>query len=182
MPRRPPLIHFAAAALLALPAAHAQPVVAEKDRFGDIMRLALPAAAATLSYAQDDNEGLKQLAMSMALSQGSTALLKARVSTARPDGGRHGFPSGHTSLAFTAAAYVHKRYSLAWALPMYGLSVATGIQRVRTNNHFKRDVVGGALIGIVSSWVMTSPLLPAGATAAIGYVDGTFMVHYASEW
>ena len=60
---------------LALGAAAQAQVVAGKDRFGDAMRIGLPLAAAALSLAKDDTEGLQQLAMSTVLSAGRTALL-----------------------------------------------------------------------------------------------------------
>jgi membrane-associated phospholipid phosphatase len=166
---------------LALGAAAQAQVVAGKDRFGDAMRIGLPLAAAALSLAKDDTEGLQQLAMSTVLSAGSTALLKRAVHSRRPDGSAHGFPSGHVAMAFTAAAYVHQRYSLEWALPMYGLATLTAYQRVHTHNHFAKDVVGGAAVGIASALLFTGRFTH-GTTASIGYVDKTLLVNYATQW
>jgi membrane-associated phospholipid phosphatase len=160
--------------------AHAQ-VVAGKDRFSDLMRIGLPVAAAAVTLAKDDGEGFQQLAYSMALSAGSTELLKHGISSKRPDGTPHGFPSGHVSIAFTAATYMHQRYSLQWALPMYALATATAYQRVHTHNHYAKDVIGGAAVGVVSALMFTGRFSQRSA-ASVGYADKTLMVNYVTEF
>lgn len=66
------------------------------------------------------------------------------------------FPSGHTTLAFTGAAYtsyVFSKYnpSSSWKWPViissYALASAVGISRVASGNHFITDVLCGAAIG-----------------------------------
>jgi membrane-associated phospholipid phosphatase len=161
-------------------AAQAQ-VVAQKDRFSDVVRIGLPVAAAVITLAKDDGEGFQQLAYSMALSAGSTELLKRGINSKRPDGSPYGFPSGHVSLAFTAATYVHQRYSLQMALPMYALATATAYQRVHTHNHYAKDVVGGAAAGVVSALMFTGRFSPRSA-ASVGYADHTLMLNYATEF
>ena len=133
-------------------------VVARPDRFGDVMELLLPAAAAALTLQRDDTEGLKELALSGALSLGTAEALKSAVNSPRPDGSKGGFPSAHASIAFVSAAYVHQRYGGQWAAPMYGLATLVGYSRVRTGHHYTKDVVGGALIGIGSALLLTHPL------------------------
>ena len=168
--------------ILCLAAAGAQAqVVAQKDRFSDVMRIGLPVAAAAITLAKDDGEGFQQLAYSMALSAGSTEILKRAVNSKRPDGSPYGFPSGHVSLAFTAAAYVHQRYSLQMALPMYALATATAYQRVHTHNHYAKDAVGGAAVGVVSALMFTGRFSPH-STASLGYADKTLMVSYSTQW
>ena len=133
-------------------------VVAKKDRFGDALEILLPAAAIGLALKSDDMEGIKEFAFSGALAVGTTEVLKRAVHTRRPDGSPNGFPSAHTSVVFVSAAYVHRRYGWEWAAPMYGLAAATAYTRVSTHNHFSKDVVGGALIGIGSAFLLTHPL------------------------
>ncbi len=118
-------------------------VLARPDRFGDVMELLLPVAAAALTLERDDAEGLKELALSGALSLGTTEALKSAVSSPRPDGGKGGFPSAHASGQ--------------WAAPMYGLATLVGYSRVKTGHHSSKDVVGGALIGIGSA--LASPTI-----------------------
>jgi membrane-associated phospholipid phosphatase len=167
--------------IAALPA-HAQQL-SDKDRFGQVIRVALPAAAAALSIYHDDVEGVRQLVFATTLSAGSTELLKKVVGARRPDGReRDSFPSGHAAITFTAAAYVHERYSLTQALPFYGLAILTGYKRVHTRNHFTRDVIAGAAVGIVSAWALTGRYMPPRSMASVGYWDKTLTVNYASTW
>lgn len=155
-------------------------VLARTDRFGDAMELLLPAAAAALTLHRDDTEGLQQLLLSGALSVGATEVLKRAVNSPRPDGSKGGFPSAHASVVFVSAAYVHERYGLQWALPMYGLATLAGYSRVRTHNHYARDVVGGALIGMSSAFLVTHPL--SGRTrATLGLEGRTLQVMLTSE-
>jgi membrane-associated phospholipid phosphatase len=164
-------------------AAQAAGEISEKDRYGQVIRIALPAAAAALSLHMDDPEGLRQLAFSTALSAGSTELLKRAVRAKRPDGReRDSFPSGHAALTFSTAAYVHERYSLQWALPFYGLAAFTAYKRVSTRNHYTRDVIAGAAVGMLSAWVFTGRYTSPRAMASFGYYDRTFVVNYASTW
>lgn len=172
---------FASIPLLCLAAGAQAQVVAGKDRFSDVMRIGLPVAAAAITLAKDDGEGFQQLAYSMALSAGSTELLKRAVNSKRPDGSNHGFPSGHVSLAFTAATYVHQRYSLEMALPMYALATATAYQRVHTHNHYAKDVVGGAAVGVVSALMFTGRFSKR-SSASIGYADHALTFNYTTEF
>lgn len=142
---------------IAAPSCSAQ-VLARPDRFGDVMELLLPAAAAALTLERGDVDGLKELALSGALAVGTTEVLKRVVNSPRPDGSRGGFPSAHASIAFVSAAYVHQRYGAQWAVPMYGLATLAGYSRVSTHNHYFKDVMGGALIGIGSAFLLTHSL------------------------
>ena len=132
-------------------------VVAKKDRFGDAMELLIPAAAAALTLKRDDGDGFKDLAMTSLVALGSSEVLKKAVHSQRPDGTPNGFPSAHTAIVFSAAGFVHERYGLQWATPFYALATATAYTRVSTHNHFAKDVVGGALVGLGSAYLMTHP-------------------------
>src|SRR5256885_11056819 len=58
-----------------------------------------------------------------------------------------GFPSGHTTNAFTVATVIWSRYA-AWRVPFVLLAIATGISMIILGLHFPSDVVGGAFLGI----------------------------------
>lgn len=69
------------------------------------------------------------------------------------------FPSGHTTLSFTAAAftsYVFSQYypDSKWRFAVVGISfgtaLTTGVFRMLSGNHFFTDVLAGALIGTAS--------------------------------
>lgn len=71
------------------------------------------------------------------------------------------FPSGHTTLAFTAAAFVTSVFSeyypnSNWKLPVilgsYAISTTTAILRLCSGNHFLTDVITGATIGTLSGY------------------------------
>ena len=68
------------------------------------------------------------------------------------------FPSGHTTLAFTGAAfttYLFHQYfpESQWRLAVtgisFGIATLTGILRIASGNHFLGDVMMGAIIGTV---------------------------------
>jgi undecaprenyl-diphosphatase len=58
-----------------------------------------------------------------------------------------GFPSGHTTNAFTVATMMWSRYP-AWRVPFTTLAFATGISMIILGLHFPSDVIGGAFLGI----------------------------------
>lgn len=72
------------------------------------------------------------------------------------------FPSGHTALAFAAAAasasILHRRGALRRHRTAVGLLVAaaatTGVLRVAARQHFPTDAIGGAVLGTAVGWVV----------------------------
>jgi len=57
-----------------------------------------------------------------------------------------GFPSGHTTTAFTTAGVILGRYR-NWGFLFMGLAVATGVCMVHLGLHFPSDVIAGAFLG-----------------------------------
>src|SRR3989442_5175458 len=53
-----------------------------------------------------------------------------------------GFPSGHTTNAFTVATVIWSRYT-AWRVPFVLLAIATGVSMIILGLHFPSDVIGG---------------------------------------
>jgi membrane-associated phospholipid phosphatase len=171
-----PGLLLCAAALPAQAQVHARP-----DRIGDALQYLVPAGAAGLALYECDTEGLKELAYSLALSQGSTEVLKRVVDSKRPDGTGRGFPSGHTSAVFASAAFVHERYGVEMALPYYALATLTAYSRVHTHHHFTKDVVGGAAVGVGSSFLLTHPFGPR-TSASVSYASDGVWARFASAW
>jgi undecaprenyl-diphosphatase len=58
-----------------------------------------------------------------------------------------GFPSGHTTNAFTVATVMWSRYR-AWRVPFVLLAIATGVSMIVLGLHFPSDVIGGVFLGI----------------------------------
>ena len=124
---------------------------------GDILEYVLPALAIGKTGWERDKTGFVQLGESYALSLGVTYTLKYTVNETRPNGGSHSMPSGHTSSSFTAAEYMRKRYGWAWGIPLYAAASFVAYSRVESNQHYPKDVLAGAGIGILSSYIFTRP-------------------------
>ena len=121
------------------------------------MLYVLPASAAGLALSLKDGEGALQLAESGVLTLGVTFGLKYAVHAQRPSGRSHSFPSGHTAAAFFPAEFLRKRYGWEFGLPAYILASYVAYSRVESREHYLRDVAAGAAIGLVSSYMLTTP-------------------------
>ena len=123
---------------------------------GDILQIALPATAALSTFIyKDGTKPTWQFAKSMLVSFGATHILKRTINRQRPNGGDYSFPSGHTSAAFTGAAFIHKRYGIEYGIPAYALASYAGWTRVDSNKHYWTDIAGGAIVGFVSAFLFT---------------------------
>lgn len=91
-----------------------------------------------------------------------TYALKYTIDARRPNGGSHGFPSGHSSAAFMGAEYIRKSYGWGWGVPAFATATWVGYTRVESHNHYWRDVIAGAAIGIASNHDFDSIDTPAG--------------------
>ncbi len=91
---------------------------------------------------------------------------------------RLSFPSGHSAIAFSAAASISEYYGNPWyvAVPLYSLAGLTAWQRVFDQKHWPSDVITGAVIGVfigrkIATWQreqnpsvsLNLALLPGGA-------------------
>ncbi|AZU61916.1 phosphatase PAP2 family protein [Neobacillus mesonae] len=63
------------------------------------------------------------------------------------------FPSKHTTLAFAMAASVIVYHRLAGSL-LWLLSVLVGVSRIWTGQHYPSDIVGSAIIGNVTAYLV----------------------------
>lgn len=125
---------------------------------GDVGAVLLPVAGLTAILIQKDWEGLKQGVFSGATTLGVTFALKYLVKKERPDHSDfHSFPSMHTSVSFTAAAFIQRRYGWKWGIPAYVVSSYVGWSRVYGKKHDWVDVASGAAIGIGSAYLFTRP-------------------------
>jgi membrane-associated phospholipid phosphatase len=84
------------------------------------------------------------------LSAAITSGVKFAVRRPRPDGGRNGFPSGHTSAIFASAAVLHRHYGWKAGVPAYLIASYTGVSRLSENKHFPSDVLFGAAVGLAA--------------------------------
>ncbi len=146
---------------------------------GDLLQIALPAAALGASYLNDDEEGRMQY-----LHAGGTTLLithglKHSLAKARPGSdSQTSFPSGHTAAAFSGAAFLYSRYGSEWGLPAYALAAYTGYSRVWADAHYLDDVIGGASIAILSNLYWTTPINSPLQLQPIAYNGGGLGVQF----
>lgn len=142
----------------------------EMVRAGDLLQIGIPAIGYGLTYLLEtrhapDPSGLRnpQLEPDSLRLKGdarhdfvaaalrvelATYSLKYSVDEQRPNGGGQSFPSGHTSMAFMGAEFIRKQYGWGWGVPAYLGASFVGWTRVWSGNHWTRDVVAGAAIGI----------------------------------
>ncbi len=121
---------------------------------GDALRIAIPAAAYGATFLADDAEGRRQLYFSFAANMAATYALKYAVNKERPNGEPYSFPSGHTSVSFQGASFVHIRYGLMYAGPLYLGAAFTGYSRVDAEKHYVEDVLAGAALGVLCSMLL----------------------------
>jgi membrane-associated phospholipid phosphatase len=124
---------------------------------GDALQFVLPATAASLTLYNRDGKGALQFGESAALTLGVTYTLKYTVDEKRPNGGSQSFPSGHSSISFCSAEFMRKRYGWEYGIPAYAAASFVAYSRVESGEHHPHDVIAGASIGIVSSYIFTRP-------------------------
>jgi membrane-associated phospholipid phosphatase len=94
----------------------------------------------------------KYLLISHLVTAGIVQALKVTTHVTRPYGGKHSFPSGHTSYAFVGATVLYHEFKESQPLLAcsgFALATATGILRITNDAHWLPDVMAGAAIGIL---------------------------------
>ena len=128
---------------------------------GDYVQFTPTAVSLIAVLAKNDREGFWQLAKSASANLGATYLLKYAINKQRPEGALDGkaFPSGHTSFAFQGASFLQRRYGWKYGIPAYALAAYVGWSRIEGigERHDGWDVLGGALVGIGSTYLFTTP-------------------------
>lgn len=123
---------------------------------GDIIAVTIPAIAYGSTYYMDDPEGRQQFSKSFATNAVATYGLKKAIDKDRPDhSDDDSFPSGHTSIAFQGASFIHKRYGLEYSIPAYVGATFVGYSRIEADKHHTSDVLAGAALGVASSMFLT---------------------------
>jgi len=133
-----------------------------------VIQVLIPATAFASTLVLRDGQGTQQFLLGFATNLVATHGLKRLIDRDRPDGGTHSFPSGHTSAAFQGASFIHLRYGAIYAVPAYAGAAFVGFSRVYADKHYVSDVVVGAGIGFVSSWVFTDRY----PGVSVAYVSG----------
>lgn len=71
--------------------------------------------------------------------------------------GLDSFPSGHSTATFAVATVFARRWPICGPLCM-GVAAFVALSRVLRGSHFPTDVVGGAVLGILSGSIAAAPL------------------------
>lgn len=124
---------------------------------GDVLQYGIPAIALGMAGVRRDLGGVGYLAVSGFVTEAWVWTLKLTIDEERPSGGGRGFPSGHSATAAFGAGFVHRRYGLLPALPLYAGTGFVAWSRVESRAHRTLDVVAGIAIGIGTSMVITKP-------------------------
>lgn len=161
-----------------------QAVLAEEqvEKNGDALQWTILAAGlGSAVFYEEGHEGTIQFLKSFAVSQVVTEGLKLLTDRTRPDGNCcKSFPSGHASKAFMGAAFIHERYGWKYAAPAYIAATYVAYSRVEADKHYVEDVVAGAAIGIVSSFVFSTSYKGLEVTPVVG--SSFYGVYVSSTW
>ncbi|MDD2437262.1 MAG: phosphatase PAP2 family protein [Massilibacteroides sp.] len=125
---------------------------------GDVVAAVIPAACFISTVALSDWEGLKQGSFAGFSSVGLAFILKEITDKERPDmSDDKSFPSMHTTVSFTGAAFIQRRYGWQWGIPAYAAAGFVGWSRIYGKKHDGWDVAAGALMGVISAYLFTKP-------------------------
>jgi hypothetical protein len=127
------------------------------DTASSVGAYGLTAIALGLPLVKGDTDGALQAGGSVAAAQLITYGLKETFPEWRPDrSDRKSFPSGHTSMAFSAAASLYNRQGQSVGIPALAVATFVGIARVKADKHHWYDVVAGAGIGAGLGFLITN--------------------------
>lgn len=160
---RPPARPLAGVLLVLLMLACAPPAHAETsaERAGTYLMYLMPAFSLGYSAAMSDYDGSLQMIESTGATGLAALLLKSTVYSERPAGAEgapgESFPSGHTAVAFSSAAFLQNRYGYAFGLPAYAAASFVGYSRIQGHEHHWIDVIAGAGLGIGFGYLFTEP-------------------------
>ncbi len=127
------------------------------DTVGDVggnpgAHFAVAGAMYFTSLAKGDTktyEVSQTLLNALAVNGATTLALKGVVNSEVPNGGKFGWPSGHTSSSFCFATVLQEAYGPWVGVPLYAFASYVGYERVDARNHDFSDVISGAIIGTV---------------------------------
>lgn len=146
---------------------------------GDVLLITMPAVAIGSTLVLGDKEGSWQFLKGFALSGITTYSLKLLVDKERPDmSNNNSFPSGHSSTTFQSASFIQKRYGWKYGIPAYVLASYTSFTRLNSNKHDIVDCLAGAVIGIGSAYLFTTPYQEEHMELSFTKEDNNYLIGY----
>ncbi|MCA9002984.1 MAG: phosphatase PAP2 family protein, partial [Planctomycetes bacterium] len=125
----------------------------------------------------------QRLMRSLASTGVSTLIIKSASKDDRPNGGTNAFPSGHTSMATTAAASLWYSYGYKVGIPAALLAASVAVQRLDSKAHSLDDIVGGVGLGwLIASQVAKRSSLEVMGAQVLPHVDGEGTVGITLLW
>lgn len=127
------------------------------SQYTDVGQIGLPTLAGIYALKKKDYEGATYLIFSAIVNQVAVEVLKRVFNARRPNGGKHSFPSGHTSAAFLGPFFLMARYRFSIINPLVCSSMLAallvGVGRVAIRAHWPRDIVAGAALAYGVIWL-----------------------------
>ena len=128
---------------------------AKKDFFtrsGDWIQVLLPLSTASRLYRAGAYTDLYSFTAANMTTGLQTHALKHLIHSKRPNGGKHSFPSGHTSFVFSSPSYLFFRYGAQESMLEFILASTVAASRVHGLYHHTRDVLAGAILAAANQY------------------------------
>lgn len=172
---------------LLVQARFAAPAFADDDAIklsGTILQVAIPAAGLGMTAYHKDLPGAGMWALSGVVTTGVTWGLKVAIDRDRPSGNSgHSMPSGHAAVSAWGAGFIHRRYGFLNAIPAYLGAGYVAWTRVHVDYHREEEVVVGAAIGVLSSFLLTKEYAKDKTVAAVPVVGaGFYGLRVSATW
>jgi membrane-associated phospholipid phosphatase len=149
---------------------------------GDILQIGLPVIAGLTTIIKKDWEGTKQFALSYGTGFIVTHSLKKIIKKARPEERNlyDAFPSGHTTSAFSGASFIQHRYGWKYGKWAYLGAAVVGVSRIEGPDgwHDKWDVLAGAIVGIGSTYLFTTPYMKEHTELSFSTQDNNYLIGF----
>lgn len=146
---------------------------------GDILLFTVPAAAFGTTLILKDKKGSWQFTKAFLTNAAVTYGLKVALNKPRPfNNGDNAFPSGHTSTTFQGASFIHRRYGFKYSIPVYLAAGFTAFSRIDAQKHDGWDLLAGAVVGIGSTYLFTTPYQQEHMELTMNSTNGNYLLGF----
>jgi membrane-associated phospholipid phosphatase len=143
----------------------------------------VPTLALGKTIYEGDNEGISYYIYNFLVVNLGTVALQSLISERKPNGeSMKSFPSGHTSAAFSGAAYVHFRYSFGESKWLYLMASFVAFSRVQARCHHLHDVLASAGLSLLSSYLLVKNKNSDRLVYGLGYSPENKNTYFSLIW